>query len=447
MTDTAELIARYARPAPRYTSYPTANHFSAAIGPDHYRTWLAELPNDASLSLYLHIPFCETLCHYCACTTKATRRYEPVAHYLTALEAEIRTVARMAPSRASIAHVHWGGGSPSILTPDDILRVSELLRSAFSVRATAEIAVEVDPRNMTAEKVAAFAATGVNRVSLGVQDFDERVQEAIGRQQSFELTRRVVDLFREHGIVSINIDLVYGLPHQTAESAARTIAQALEFAPDRIATFGYAHLPQRVKPQRLIDNATLPGPQERFAQSATIVRALERAGYQRIGLDHFARPGDSLSSQPLRRNFQGYTSDPADALIGFGASAIGKLPGGYVQNATATRQYERLVAERGIATARGIALSRDDRVRAYVIERLMCDFRLSSADLVSQFGDAARPVLEDVAAAVRRDADNLLALTDDGLEVTERGRPFVRSICAAFDRYLATGPGTHSVAV
>lgn len=447
MTDTAELVARYSRPTPRYTSYPTANHFSPAIGPDQYRAWLAELPANADVSLYLHIPFCETLCHYCACTTKATHRYEPVKRYVATLEAEIRSIAQRIPGRPTVAHVHWGGGSPSILNPDDILHLARSLKTAFAIREDAEFAVEVDPRNMTPEKVAAFAEAGVNRVSLGVQDFDESVQQAIGRMQSFELTRDIVELFRAHGIPAINIDLVYGLPHQTTASVARTIEQVLEIAPDRIATFGYAHLPQRVKPQRLIDSSALPGPHERFAQSALIVRALAAAGFERIGLDHFARPDDSLSRQPVRRNFQGYTSDPADALIGLGASAIGKLPAGYVQNATATHQYERLIAEQGIATGRGIALSAEDRVRAYVIERLMCDFSICAEDLVSRFGEVGRSVLPDIRAVVDGDRDGFVVSVDGGLDVTKEGRPFVRSICAQFDRYLAPGSGTHSVAV
>ncbi|MEZ5818365.1 MAG: oxygen-independent coproporphyrinogen III oxidase [Hyphomicrobiaceae bacterium] len=447
MPESAELVERYARPAPRYTSYPTANHFSPAIGRSEYRAWLAEVPRDPNLSLYLHIPFCEILCHYCACTTKATRRYEPVKRYVGALKTEIAHVAGLLLGRPSAAHVHWGGGSPSVLAPAEILAITEVLRSSFAIPGTAEMAVEVDPRNTTPEKVAAFAEAGINRVSLGVQDFDDRVQEAIGRIQSFDLTRRTLDLFRERGVASINIDLVYGLPHQTVESVARTIELVVQLAPDRIATFGYAHLPQRVKPQRLIDGAALPGPQERYAQASLIVCMLEEAGYRRIGLDHFARSGDSLASKPLRRNFQGYTSDPADALIGFGASAIGKLPGGYAQNAVPTHHYERLVAEHGIATARGIALSADDKVRAYLIERLMCDFRVSPEDLVSQFGEAARPILDDVASVLDRDEDGFLAFTGDAVEVTDRGRPFVRSICARFDSYLTHGAGTHSTAV
>jgi oxygen-independent coproporphyrinogen III oxidase len=447
MKPSVDLIERHARPTPRYTSYPTANHFSSDVDATRYANWLATLPSETSLSLYVHIPFCETLCYYCACSTKATRRYEPVLRYVGALETEIAHVARLLPAPMPVAHIHWGGGSPSILAPAEIRRISHALRAAYAFGADAEFAVEIDPRNLAPEKVLAFAEAGINRVSLGVQDFDARVQTEIGRQQSFDLTHDAIALFRNEGIASVNIDLVYGLPHQTIDSLSRTIEQVLILAPDRIAAFGYAHLPQRVKSQRLIDASALPGPTARYEQSDRIVTLLEAAGYRRIGLDHFARDNDGLSQKPLRRNFQGYTSDPADALIGLGASSIGKLPDGYAQNAVSTAEYERLIAQNGLATVRGIALTPDDRVRAYVIERLMCDFRFSTHDLVSAFGEAARPILTVAANVIGRDNDNLLTVTDDGIEVTELGRPFVRSICARFDSYLSASAGGHSVAV
>ncbi len=446
MQASAELIERHARPAPRYTSYPTANHFSPAIDRDRYREWLTALPLDTSLSLYLHIPFCEKLCFYCACSTKASRRYEPVQRYAIALEAEIANVASLIPARLPVMHIHWGGGSPSILSAGDIGGLADALRRAYAISEGAEFAVEIDPRNLAPEKVKAFAVAGVNRVSLGVQDFDPRVQAAIGREQSFELTRAAITQFRDEGIASVNIDLVYGLPHQTVESLSRTIDQVLELTPERIAAFGYAHLPQRVRPQRLIDATALPGACARFDQSSLIVALLEKAGYRRVGIDHFARDEDGLAQKPLRRNFQGYTSDAADALIGLGASAIGKLPGGYAQNAVSASDYERRIATDGLATARGIALSQEDRIRAYVIERLMCDFRLTTRELIAAFGEAAHPVLNVAAGIVGRDDDGLIVATDDGLEITNLGRPFVRSICARFDSYL-TGAATHSVAI
>ena len=447
MQITAELIKRHSRPVPRYTSYPTANHFNPHVRDIQYIDWLSALGSDTSLSLYLHIPFCDALCFYCACSTKATKRYEPVTRYVGALETEIGNVSALLPQRLPVKHVHWGGGSPSILQAADIDRIGAALGAAFDLVSVSEHAVEIDPRHLSEEKVAAFARVGVNRVSMGVQDFDPKVQNAIGREQTLAVTRRAVDLFRNRGVSSVNIDLVYGLPHQTTESLRRTIEQVLELAPDRIAAFGYAHLPQRVRPQRLIDATTLPDLPERFEQASLIVSLLEAAGYRRLGIDHFARAGDGLAEKPLRRNFQGYTSDAADGLIGLGASAIGKLPGGFVQNAVSALEYERLISSEGLATVRGIALTDDDRARAWAIERLMCDFRLSARDFVEAFGEGADPVLADAANFAETDGDGLLRATEDGFELTDRGRPFVRSICSALDRYFSGNRGGHSAAV
>ena len=264
------LVKKYAKAVPRYTSYPTANHFSPAIGKADYSEWLASLRADAELSAYVHIPYCQELCWYCGCNTKAAQRYEPVTAYLTALFQEIRNVGVRVPRTARVRHLHWGGGSPSILAPDDIRRLDKSMRSALPIADHAEYAVEVDPRNLDPDKIAAFAEIGVNRVSIGVQDFDVRVQAAINRQQSFELTRDVVDQFRAAGIPSINIDLVYGLPHQSRESVTKTISKVLELRPDRIAVFGYAHIPARIRHQRLIDEAALPGAVERSASRGAL---------------------------------------------------------------------------------------------------------------------------------------------------------------------------------
>jgi oxygen-independent coproporphyrinogen-3 oxidase len=298
------------------------------------------------------------------------------------------------------------------------------------------VAVEIDPRLLTPGRVAAFAEVGVNRVSIGVQDFDETVQRAIGRVQGYETTREAVVRFREAGIGSINVDLVYGLPHQTTESVARTLTQVLDLAPDRIAIFGYAHLPDRLKHQRLIDNAALPGAIERFQQSKLLAEMLLGAGYVQLGLDHFAKPEDDLATVPLNRNFQGYTTDAADALIGFGASAISRLPQGYAQNAVAVDEYDRRLAAGGLATARGWRLSADDRMRAFVIERLMCDFAFSGRDLLRRFGGRAEPLIREAEAIVEEDEDGFVQRSGDGFNVTPRGRPFVRNICARFDAYL-----------
>ncbi|CAN5497526.1 oxygen-independent coproporphyrinogen III oxidase [soil metagenome] len=443
------LVMRRAAALPRYTSYPTANHFVPSVGPADYRNWLAGLADDSALSLYLHIPFCNEMCWYCACSTKATRRYEPVARYLDTLEAEIATVAGLVPRRHRVSHLHWGGGSPDILSAADISRLGDALKGSFHLDAATEFAVEIDPRLMTADKADAMVGAGVNRISIGVQDFDPVVQAAIGRMQSYEVSKASLDLFRDRGVTSVNMDLVYGLPHQTEASLSRTIAQVIELLPDRIAIFGYAHLPQRARNQRLIDETALPGPMQRFAMARRLTSQLTRAGYVQLGLDHFARHADSLATLPLNRNFQGYTTDGAETLIGLGASAIGKMPQGFVQNAVTVADYSGRVAHNGLATARGWTLTDDDRLRAFVIERLMCDFAFSFAAIVANFGDAAaHALLREADALVAGDVDGFLARTDDGFKLTPRGRPFVRNICARFDAYLNPVSGAkHSMSV
>jgi oxygen-independent coproporphyrinogen-3 oxidase len=444
---TIELVERHARPVPRYTSYPTAPNFSSRIGANDYRTWLANLGGNRRLSLYAHIPFCDELCWYCACTTKASRRYQPVASYLDVLEREIATVGGLVAKDARVGQIHWGGGSPSMLLPKDIVRLSEALRRHFSIAPDAELAVEVDPRGLTDNSIAAFAAAGVTRVSIGVQDFDRRVQAAINRIQTYDETRAVIESFRAHGIRSLNIDLVYGLPLQTTESVACTIGHVLRLRPDRIAIFGYAHVPSRAHHQRLIDASKLPTGAERYALALRICEIVRGAGYRQIGLDHFALPTDALATKPLRRSFQGYTVDDSDALIGLGASAIGLLPEGYVQNAPAVASYSRHIREAGLATVRGFELSVDDRVRAYVIERLMCGADFSRSDLIERFGAAAHPVIAAAETLILHDSDHFLERKADGFRLTERGRTFVRVVCTAFDAYWSEGSVQHALAV
>ena len=440
-------VLRFAGPAPRYTSYPTAPHFTSAVGPAEYADWLGELPAGARLSLYLHIPFCTELCWYCACTTKASRRHEPVAAYVLSLLQEIDAIGRLLPVGAQVSHIHWGGGSPSMLKPTDIHRILHALRARMGIRTDAEHAMEIDPRHATDALIDALASEGFNRVSIGVQDFDETVQAAINRRQSLEDTRTVVEGFRHRGIDRINIDLVYGLPHQTEASVARTIDSVLSLKPSRLAVFGYAHVPAKARPQRLIDTKTLPGPGERMRQSALINRHITKAGYVAVGIDHFALPDDPMAVAGVRRNFQGYTTDDSDILIGLGASAIGKLPRGYVQNAPATADYRRKVQSLGLATSRGFALCEDDRVRAAVIERLMCNFTFSGADLAARFGKAARPVIAEAEALFEGEAKSLIERTPDGFRCTPQGRTFVRWLCTRFDTYWGMGSATHALAV
>lgn len=444
-----ELLRRYAAPVPRYTSYPTAPHFSPNVDQTTYRGWLESLEDGLPLSLYVHIPFCNEMCWYCGCSTKVTRQYSPIARYLEALSREIETVSGHMKSRHHVSHIHWGGGSPSILPADDIRALAAQLKARFTLVEDAEFAVEIDPRGLDGARIAAFAEANVNRVSIGVQDFAEEVQKAINRIQSVELTAWVVDTFREHGINGINIDLVYGLPFQTLETLDQTIDHILALAPDRIALFGYAHLPQRIKHQRLIDESGLPDTEERFKQANRAAERLKGAGYVTVGLDHYARPHDPLALGTVRRNFQGYTTDTADALIGLGASSIGRLPQGYVQNTPAIGEYERRVIGGGLGTVRGHAMSEEDAARSLVIERLMCDFAFPADELRARFGDVAELIIQEANAL--RDAvdEEMIAPSDagDGFEVTDKGRIFVRSICAKFDAYLGKGSVQHSAGV
>jgi len=446
-----ELVEKLSAPVPRYTSYPTAPHFHAGVDAATYGAWLEALPQDAAISLYLHVPYCDRLCWFCACHTKQTLKYEPVAAYVEALLAEIALVGARLGGRGRVTAVHFGGGSPTMLTPADMARIDAALRAAIRFDAGAEISVEIDPNDITEDKYAALAGIGLTRASLGVQDFRPEVQAAINRVQTFEQTREVIERVRAHGARSVNIDLLYGLPHQTRDSVEATLRQVLTLRPDRIALFGYAHVPWMKKHQTMIPEAALPGPVERFAQSNRAASLLVAEGYEAIGIDHFALPGDSLAvaarAGRLKRNFQGYTDDAPDALIGLGASSIGQLPQGYVQNMPATGEYQRLVRDGSLATVRGFALEADDRLRARVIEKLMCDFGFTGAELRAEFGADADPVIEEADFLAAADPEHMFARDGDRFVITDRGRPFARSVAASFDAYFGTGEARHSMAV
>ncbi|MGH6923292.1 MAG: oxygen-independent coproporphyrinogen III oxidase [Propylenella sp.] len=437
--------------APRYTSYPTAPHFHAGVGSETYAGWLASLAAGTSVSLYLHIPFCDTLCWFCGCNTKATRHYAPVAEYLRALHQEIALVGGMLPPGVVIRHIHWGGGSPTLLTAEDISALAAAIRRAFTVDRRTDFAVEIDPRGLSSEQTDALIAAGLTRASFGVQDFDRTVQQAINRIQSFNETKAVIEGFRRGGIMSINIDVLYGLPHQNLGRLTDTLLKVLSLDPDRIALFGYAHVPWMKKHQAMIMDADLPGAAERFEQAQRAGDLIAARGYRRIGIDHFAKPEDPLAMAAragrLRRNFQGYTADESEVVIGLGASAIGRLPQGFVQNIVPTREYERQVGDGRLPVARGIELTREDRVRAYAIERLMCDFSLRDADLRARFGAEADEVIAEADRIAPSDYAGFVTREGGMLSVTEDGRPFVRLICAAFDAYFGAGAARHSAAV
>ncbi len=438
------------RTVPRYTSYPTAPHFVPAIGADTYASWLASLPAAGTLSVYVHVPFCEKLCLYCGCHTKAVRRPAPVEAYAERLSEELDLVAARTGCRR-VAQLHWGGGTPSILGVERLYRIIAQLDLRFDLSATVEHAIELDPRHVTERLAQVLADIGINRASLGVQDFSPHVQRAIGRDQSFEVVAQAVALLRGAGIEDINFDLMYGLPGQSIDDVRRTVTLAHELRPRRLAVFGYAHVPWFKPHQRLLDESILPGPGLRVAQAAAAHDTLVALGYQAIGLDHYADPGDSLAiaarTRRLRRNFQGYTPDLAGALIGLGASAIGRLPQGYVQNAPAIMEYARAVSARQFATKRGIALSADDRIRGRIIEELMCYLDCDVAQIAAQHDLRVDFFDQEIESLRPFETDGLLRIDGRRIAVEEKGRPYLRLIAAAFDAYLTDGRARHSIAV
>lgn len=442
-------ILRLSAPVPRYTSYPTAPHFHPGITSETYAQWLGSLSPDASISLYLHIPFCDRLCWFCGCHTKQVQRYDPVQAYLKALHAEISTVSGHLHGRGIVTAIHFGGGSPTMLSSSDMMAIKAHLASAFRLSADVEISVEIDPNDMNEDRYEGLAGIGLTRASFGVQDFAEKVQKAINRPQGFEETKAVVDRVRDMGVGSVNLDMLYGLPFQTLESIEATAMQVLSMRPDRIALFGYAHVPWMKKHQTMIDETALPDAEARFAQAERAAKIIAESGYVPIGIDHFALPEDSLAialkQGRLRRNFQGYTDDAADALIGLGASAIGQLPQGHIQNMPATGEYQRLALDGKLAAVRGLQMDDEDRLRGAVIEKLMCEFGFSRAAFCLRYGNAAQTIFAEADILVAQ--GEFLERKGDRYEIKPDMRLFARQVAAKFDTYLAKGAARHSAAV
>ena len=448
------IIARYAEMrVPRYTSYPTAPHFTAAENDVAHRGWLSALDPEAPVSLYLHVPFCKQVCWYCACNMKLAAREAPVRAYGKMLEQEIALVAAALPARLKVSHIHWGGGTPTAMPMDALGDLMTALRTHFDIGGDAEIAFELDPRTFEPEFAAHLAGFGATRASLGVQEYDPKVQETVNRIQPYETVKQTVDSLRAAGIPAINFDLMYGLPHQTRETIARSVDKTLTLRPDRIALFGYAHVPWMAKNQRLIPEDALPGASERFDQAELAAEALVAAGYHRIGLDHFALPDDAmtkaLATGQLKRNFQGYTVDAADTLIGLGATSISALPESYVQNISETGAWSRAVAAGKLPTGKTRALTEEDRLRRALIARLMCDLKVDVAAIATQHGVKPETFLPELERADAFVAEGLAARDGYVLSVTERGRPALRVVAAVFDAYLPAQQGEkrHAAAV
>lgn len=440
MTYTAKLqsLGLFDSRVPRYTSYPTAPVFGPAVAAAFQTACLGGLAPDVPISIYVHIPFCERLCWFCACRTQGTRTLGPVETYIETLEAELALLAAALPQGVQMGRLHWGGGTPTILPPHLIRRLARAIKSVIPPADVFEFSVEIDPTLVDAAKIAALQSEGMTRASIGIQDFSETVQKAIGREQTFAATASCVQMLREAEIASLNADLVYGLPHQTPHSIAASVEKVLSLRPDRIALFGYAHVPWMAKRQQLIDEAALPGDSARHDLANVAADIFAAAGFTTIGIDHFALPGDGLSraaqSGTLRRNFQGYTEDTCQTLLGLGASSISRFEGGYVQNAAATGAYTARIASGNLAGYRGHALTVDDRLRARAIEMLLCDFHLDLPALRESSNaetDALLPIIQRIAT----EFGDLVAADHFGLTIQPSGKPLARIIAQKFDAY------------
>lgn len=446
------LIATYGGRAPRYTSYPTAVQFTPAVTARQYSAWLRGLNRKTGpVSAYLHIPFCDRMCWYCGCNTAVVNRRGPIEDYVARLLGEIDLVAETVGERLEIGNIHFGGGTPNMLAPEEIGAILARLRLKFDIAPAAEIAAEIDPCTLTEDWVRAAAAGGLNRASLGVQDFDPDVQKAINRIQPYETTARAVALLREAGAGSLNMDLIYGLPRQTLEGLERNIDKALALGPDRLSLFGYAHVPWMKAHQKLIREDELPDSRLRYRMQRRAADLLEERGWRRLGLDHFARTDDSLAAAAaegrMRRNFQGYTTDEAPVLMGFGASAIGRMPQGYVQNATAVPQWREKLGRGELPVARGVEITADDRFRGEIIERLMCDFSVDLAEVCAGHGRELAELDESLAMLGPMQDDGVAIVRGATVEATRTGRDFIRSVCAAFDAHLEHGAIRHSASI
>ena len=462
MTVDVDLLRTYNRSLPRYTSYPTAPHFAEDAGREVFWTE-AQRSNAAAdgtpLSLYLHLPFCRQLCYYCGCHMKVTHDPDQVARYLRSLKHEIDLLApHLAPDRP-VTQIHWGGGTPTLLSPEQIRDLGRHLRSRFSVAPDAEMSIEADPRGLTEAHVAAARDVGFTRLSLGVQSLDRQVQEAINRVQPAPLIRDAVRWARRHGVDSINLDLVYGLPHQTLDTFADTLATVTDLAPDRIALYSYAHVPSVLEHQRLIPEDALPEPAERlrlFGQALETLTGGDSGGaYRFIGMDHFAKPDDPLAvaqeEGTLWRNFQGYSTRAGADVYAFGVSGIHQLTDLYAQNTKSLRTYYDQLDRDALTVYRGYRLDADDRLRRHVIMQLMCNARLEKRAVERRFGIDFDADFENALGRLRPlEDDGLVRLRPDAIEVRPPGRLLLRNVASAFDAYLheeADDAPVHSTSV
>lgn len=440
--NTLRALGLFDARVPRYTSYPTAAVFSSQVSAGFQNTALETLDPNDPVSVYVHIPFCERLCWFCACHTQGTRTLGPLESYVESLEAELNLLRHRLPAGLRMGRLHWGGGTPTILPPPLIHRLAEAIRGVFPQSDDYEFSVEIDPTMVDRAKIDALAAEGMTRASIGIQDFNPEVQAAIGRAQPFDVTQACVDDLRASGVRSLNTDLVYGLPHQTNARIEDTIEKVLTFAPDRVALFGYAHVPWVSKRQKLIDEDALPDDLARYTLATLAAERFVEAGLKSIGIDHFARSGDdletSLQAGRLRRNFQGYTADTCQTLIGIGASSISRFPGGYIQNAPATAAYKQRITAGQMPGSRGFQMTPGDQLRARAIERLMCEFSLSLDDLFAEFGPQVYTLVPDLSEMAVRFTP-YVTLDETQLRIAPEGHPLTRIIASVLDQHVPTG--------
>lgn len=435
--------------APRYTSYPPANHFSESIAAPDMANWLQAVEPGSRVSLYLHIPYCRRLCWFCACRTQGTATDRPLVPYLQQLKDELALVDALLPKDVELSQIHLGGGTPTLLPPDMIRELGESLAAFRPWTADNVFSVEIDPTEVDQDRITALREVGMSRASIGVQDFDPAVQECIGREQSFELTHDVVHMIREAGITSLNMDILYGLPHQTKARMAESVQRVLSLTPDRVALYGYAHVPWMAKRQVLIPADALPNAEQRLELFDAARRLFLWDGYREIGIDHYAREGDSLAdadrTKTLRRNFQGYTDDTAEVLIGLGASAISRFPQGFAQNHSTSSRYATAIAAGHLATVRGHAMSDEDSLRSRMIEMLMCDFEIDLDALSQQFGLAIADLRERVRHIPQKFPDHV-EVHGNRIRLTENARLVARLVASELDQY-AMPEGRHSRAL
>lgn len=434
---------------PRYTSYPTAPHFKNDVTPEIFGEWISAIKPDSQISLYIHVPFCRRLCWFCACRTQGTASASPVAAYVETLKQELAILKAQLPSGVSLSRLHWGGGTPTLLEPGMMEDLAGAIFDVAPMAETGEFSVEIDPCEIDDARLAVLSKAGMNRASIGVQDFDDEIQKTIGRIQGYDVTKEAVDMIRAHGVYSLNADILFGLPHQNQARITESVQKLLSLSPDRVALYGYAHVPWMAKRQQMIPSDALPTPQERLELFETARKLFLWDNYEEIGIDHFATKEDGLSvaqkAGKLRRNFQGYTDDLAEALIGVGASSISRFPQGYAQNAPATSAHTGRIRDGDFSTTRGHVFTEEDKLRSRLIEALMCDFRIDSAEIMQSF--KISPVrLQELYKPVIEGFPGMVEITPEGLSIPVEARPLTRMMARALDAYDMDSAG-HSSAI